>query len=178
MPWPRVRAALIAVVIGFGLIDGLPLPHPGFEAPWQQSFIGPVRAVQRVLKTPVAWLEPTLQVGQQWSLYQSPGGTQYRMRIDGRDAAGGWTLLYQAGDPAHADDVSVITAARVHGAYQPAVHEAPQFRPFATWLARRTLGRHPELTAVRVALEEIDIAHGQVTPSGQLRWPTLMERSR
>jgi hypothetical protein len=176
--WPRLRAGLIAVAIGFGLIDGLPLPHVGFEAPWQHGYVGPVRAAQRVLEWPVAWIKPVLQIGQQWSLYQSPGGTQYRMWIEGRDARGAWQLVFRSGDPEHADDVSVITSARVHGAYQPAGGVAPQYRAFATWIAGRMLARHPELTAVRVQLEQIEIAHGAFASAGQFVWPVVLERAR
>lgn len=178
MQWPRVRAALIAVAIGFGLIDGFPLPHRGFESPWQQGFVPALRSVKATLSYPIAWLHPVLQAGQQWSLYQSPGGEQYRLWIEGRDRAGAWHLLFRAGDPTATDDDEVLTSARLRGAYQVANHAAPQYRPFAEWVSRRELARHADLDAIRVQLEEIAIERGVVTSAGQFLWPNIMERAR
>ena len=63
---------MIAVAIGFGLIDGCPLPTPGHVPAWELGIVEPIRRVRDVVETPVAWMRDVFYVSQQWSVYQAP----------------------------------------------------------------------------------------------------------
>jgi len=169
--WPEVRAGLIAAAIGFGLVDGCPLPSRGHVPGWEQGFVEPIRTAQGVVETPVAWLRAWLQIGQRWALYQAPVADRFRMWIEGRAADGGWRLLYRAGDPEHAEDAAAIEHARVWGTWDPTDAPPGEYGAFAGWIARRALAAHPELARVRVRMEKVALGVGEIAPAGEWVWP-------
>jgi len=155
--WPQIRAGLIAVAIALGVIDGCPAD------------------VVRDSR-PVAWIEQHLRVTEWWAIYQQPGGTHYRMWIEGEAHDGTWQLLYRAGDADHAEDAELLGSARVWGAYTPSGGAPPQYSLFCAWISARMLARHPELARVRVRLERVEIDHGEMIPSGTFEYPTVRGR--
>ena len=176
--WPEVRAGLIAIAIGFGLVDGCPLPEPENTPAWERGFVEPVRAVRDLVETPVAWIGRDLRVSQQWALYQHPAGTHYRMWIEGQGADGSWQLLYRAGDPDHAEDAAVLDSGRVWGAYSPTDRPPEQYPRFTRWITDRFAARHPELLTVRVRMEELAIHAGVATPTGKFVFAYVHPRMR
>lgn len=167
--WPEIRAGLILTAIGFGLVDGLPIPPPG--EPYQDmalhALVPPARAVQRVLEWPVAWIRPTLQITQRWALYQAPDRERYRMSIEGQLADETWQILYRAADPDHTEDAAAIEHARVWGAWDPLDRLPVQYTPFGAWISARVLDRHPELVAARMRMEKIVLFPGGYISTGQ-----------
>ncbi|MEO8841742.1 MAG: hypothetical protein ABI591_05990 [Kofleriaceae bacterium] len=173
MRWPQLRAGLVAVAIGFGLIDGCPLPD--HVPAWERGFVEPIRSVRDVVETPVAWIRRVFAVTQKWSLYQAPVAQRYRMWIEGH-AADTWQVLYRAGDAEHAEDAALIEHARVWGTWDPTNEPALEYQQFGRWIAGRMLVAHPELTMVRLRMERIEIGHGEYTPTGEFFWPIQRRR--
>jgi hypothetical protein len=156
---------LIAIAIGFGMVDGCPLPRPDATPEWEKGFVEPIRSVQHVVETPVAWIGAALRVSQQWALYQHPGADRWRIWIEGQTSDGAWHILYRAGDDDHDEDADVMESGRVWGAYTDGT--PPQYTAFCHWITSRMLERHPELAAVRVQLEPVKIRRGGFEPTGK-----------
>lgn len=175
MKWPEVRAGLIALAITFGLIDGCPLPT--HVPAWERGFVEPIRVVRDYAETPVVWVRRVVSVSQQWALYQAPTAKRYRMWIEGfGKPAYAWVPLYLAGDPDHTEDAAFLEHARVWGAWDPTDVPPPEYGFFANWHCLRLLARHPELAAVRIRMEEIQIGAGGYEPTGKFSW--YVERRR
>ncbi|HTR52050.1 MAG TPA: hypothetical protein VMJ10_15160 [Kofleriaceae bacterium] len=149
--WAQIRAGAIAVALVAGAIDGCPADA--------------VRGSR-----PVAWIEQHLRVTEWWAIYQHPGGMHYRMWIEGDAGDGTWRLLYRAGDGEHVEDADLLDSARVWGAYTPSAGTPPQYNPFCAWIIARMLARHPELARVRVRLEQVELDHGEMIPSGTFEY--------
>ncbi len=169
--WPQIRAGLIALAIIFGLVDGCPLPPPGKTPEWEQGFVEPLRDMQRVVMTPMAWVRPTLRVGQRWALYQSPSVDRYRLWVEGQGPDGQWQILFRAGDPAHQDDAPLIDYSRPRGVWDPTDTPPRQFPLFANWITQRVLDRHPGFVAARVRIERVKITDDGVEPLGEFIAP-------
>ena len=167
MKWREVRAGLVAIAIAFALLDGCPLPPRADTPEWERAFVEPIRSVRDVLETPMAWVTPRLRVSQRWALYQRPGGPRYRLSLEGRTRDGDWQILYRAADPDHTEDADVIDSALVWGAYDPTTQAPPQYRDFCVWITQRAFVRHPELGAVRVRQEQIELGQGGFTSTGK-----------
>ncbi len=174
--WRELRAGLIGLAIGFGLIDGCPLPTPDHTPAWERGFVEPIRGVRDAVETPVAWIRRVAAVTQQWSLYQAPVARRYRMWFEGLGPDQVWHALYVAGDPAHREDAAVIEHARVWGTWDPTDEPALEYRAFGRWITERALAAHPELLAARLRMEAIDIGHGGYTPTGLFTWPYVRIR--
>ena len=166
--WPEVRAGLIAVAIAFGLVEGCPLPQPGYERPWQRGYVGVLRPVQQAVLAPVAWLPRDLRFSQRWALFQVGARERFRFTVEGR-AGGAWTVLYRAGDPAHRAYAELLEFRRVQGVWNPTDRIAWRYPQFASWFTARVLADRPDLDAVRIWQERIQVDHGEVTSLGQ-RW--------
>jgi len=160
----------------FGLVDGCPLPPPDKTPAWEQGFVEPIRHVQRIVMTPMAWVRPHLRVAQRWSLYQSPSVDRFRLWVEGQDVQGRWQILYRASDSDHVDDAAFIDASRVRGAYDPTDVPPGQYPVFARYLTQRVLDRHPELVAARVRLENVRISKDGFEPTGQFIQPHMRLR--
>jgi hypothetical protein len=171
--WTEIRAGLIALAILFALVDGCPLPPPDKTPAWEKGFVEPLRDVQRVVMTPMAWVRPRLRVAQRWALYQAPSTERYRLWIEGQDVRGRWQILYRASDPGHADDAGFVDASRVRGAYDPTDVPPGQYQLFARYVTQRVLDRHPELVAARVRLEKVRITEDGFTPTGEFVQPYM-----
>jgi hypothetical protein len=174
--WPELRAGLIALAIGIGLVDGCPLPNPDKTPAWQRGFVEPVRRVQAVVLTPVAWVRPTLRIAQKWSLYQAPSAQRFRLWIEGQDAAGQWHLVFRASDPDHDEDRELIDYTRPRGTWDPTSKPPGQYPLFANWMTHRVLERHPEFVAARIQLEQVELSPGGIVYTGRFVHPYARQR--
>lgn len=174
--WPQARAGLIAIAIAFGLVEGCPLPPRGVTPDWEKGFVEPIRDVQRAVLVPVRFIPRTLRFSQRWALYQAPGDQRYRLTIEGRMPDRSWAILYRAGDRDHTDDAAVIESARVSGVWDPTPTPSDQYNKWVTWLALREFDRHPEILALRVRQEKIDLVPGGFTPTGEYAFEISRER--
>jgi hypothetical protein len=173
--WPQVRAGAIALAIVIGLIDGCPLPQPGYEAPWQQPIVDVVRPVQRALMRPFMWIQRALVVTQRWALFQIAPSERYRLEVHGK-RGGAWELLFRAGDPDHDAYAALLLDERVRGAWNPTDRPPLQLRPFAQWFLGHVLAEHAELSAARLRFERVVLEDGEVRGTGAYVMP--MERAR
>lgn len=167
MRWPQIRAGLIALAIGFGLVDGLPLPPPDDTPAWERGFVDGLRRAQRTVMWPVAWFGPHLRIAQRWALYQAPGTQRWRLWLEVRGRDGRWHVLYRAGDPAHQEYAEILETGRVSGSWEIPDKEPPQFSAFADWITARVLADHPEVTGVRMKMEKVVLTAEGVTDLGQ-----------
>jgi hypothetical protein len=174
---PDIRAGLIALAIGLGLVEGCPLPAPEHTPAWKRGFVEPIRSAQRIVLTPVAWIGSTLRVSQQWSLYQAPSVDRFRLTVEGQDATGHWHLLFRAGDPDHAEDGELIDYTRPRGAWDPTTRPPLQYPLFARWMTQRVLDRHPEFTSARVQLEQVELSASGVLGTKRFVYPHIRPRS-
>jgi hypothetical protein len=165
--WPAIRAGLIAVAIGFGLIEGLPIPPPGDELDWQKPYVEPIRTVQHVLTYPVAWLGPTLRITQRFALFQVAGAQRFRFRVEGH-AQGEWKILYRAGDPEHRDFANLLEYRRINGLTNPTDRPPVLYKRFAGWFTNYVLDSRFDLDAVRISQERITLEPGVVHDTGEM----------
>lgn len=166
--WPAARAALIALAIALGLVDGCPIPERRHTPPWAYGIVDRLDAARSTLRWPIAWIGEDLDITQRWLLFRGASRRRYRLYVEARPAAGDWQLLYRAGDPDHAAYEDLLAYRRVRATYSPGgQNPRRQYRAFATWMALRVLDDHPELAAARVRLERIAIGEGDYTPTGE-----------
>jgi len=162
----QLRAALIALAIIVGLIDGLPLPPRAEAKPWQRPLVDAIQPVQRALLVPFAWIARDLKFTQRWALFQAADAQRFRIEVAGRTADGAWRVVYRAGDAGAREDADLLEYRRVRGAYNPTNRPTGQYSAFVTWLAARIRAAHPELLAVRVRMQNVTIDHGTVRDEG------------
>jgi hypothetical protein len=147
--WPQIRAGLVAIALVVALVDGV---------------------------RPSAWLAEHLRVSEQFAIYQQPGGTHYRLWIDGQTSDGAWQLVFRAGDAEHAEDAALLESARVWGAYTPAGGGPPQYAVFCAWIGARVLAHHAEFLRVRMRLERVELDAGALIPSRQFEYTSVRGR--
>ncbi len=176
MKWPEVRAGVLAVVIAFGLVEGCPLPVPGDTPAWERGFVEPIRTIQRVVLTPVAWLRPALRVTQRFALFQASDPDRVRFEVDGQDASHAWHLLYRSGDPEHDAYSGILDYRRIRGVLEPIEAPQPNYQPFCTWLAALIFADQPALAAVRFRFEQVHLEPGEVQSSGVFVYPVVKVR--
>jgi hypothetical protein len=174
--WPEVRAGLIALAILLGMIEGCPLPTPGYVAPWQAPIVNVVRPIQKTVLTPVRWVTRWVRFSQRWALFQVASSDAHRLEIDGRVLGGPWQPLYRAGDPEHTAYAELLHQERVRGAWDPADRPMFQYPGLARWLTQRILDDRPELQAVRLRFEKIVIEDGTLRGTGIYVYPFGRER--
>ena len=165
--WPEIRAGVLAIVILFGLVEGCPLPPPSHTPDWEKPFVEPIRAAQRFVLRPVAWITPTVRISQRWALYQAPNRDRYRLWIEGRDMRGRWQLLFRGGDPEHQQYAEQIDYTRPRGTWAPATNPPGQYALLARWMTWRILDEHPDWVASRVRLEKVRITDDALVPTGE-----------
>jgi hypothetical protein len=166
--WPAIRAALIALTLGLGLVDGCPIPPRGAVPRWASDMVGFADVARDAIRRPVAGLAADLDVSQRWPLFRGASRKRFRLYVEGRTEPGDWQLLYRAGDPAHAMYEDVLSYRRVRGTYSPSgSFGRGQYHPFATWMTLRVLDEHPDFTIARTRLERILIGEGEYTPTGE-----------
>src|SRR5690606_25379175 len=117
--WPAARAALIALAIAFGLIDGCPIPERKHAPAWAHGVVERAREVRATLRRPGAWLAKDLDVWQRWALFRGAPRRRFRLHLEGRTATGAWQLLHRAGDAEHAAYEDLLAYRRVRGTYNP-----------------------------------------------------------
>ena len=174
--WPQLRAAMIALAIGFGLLDGLPLPDR--PAPWEVSVVDGIRRVRSVVSWPVRWITPTFRVSQQWALYTAPETERWRMWLEvlGRD--GRWELVYRSADPDHRDYANIVEAGRVRSVWDFSEHQPRQFDAFASWLMGRALDDHPDASRARLRMEKVHLSSDGVAPLGKFAYVHVRDRGQ
>jgi hypothetical protein len=173
--WPEIRAGLIALAIGIGLVEGCPIPPPHETPAWERGFVEPIRTVQRAVLTPVAWLGPELHITQRMALFQVSDPDRFRFEIEGQDAAG-WHVIFRAGDAEYDAYEDLIRYRRVLGAFDPIEAPPAPYRPAGAWLAHRILADQPALLAVRMRFERVLLADGAVRGTGVFAFPLVVVR--
>jgi hypothetical protein len=182
--WPRVRAALLTLVMAFGLVAGLPLPadqHLSLVPRWYARLVPSLRRAQELLLTPFRPLADTLVLVQRWNLFSGAKTQRYWLSLEGREAATGrFVVLYRPHDPAHDTDGPALEYRRVRGTWNPRGLEPPGgYTAFVSFEARRLLALHPELDAVRARIEMIELLPrgGGFRPTGRYAFELLRQRS-
>lgn len=166
--WPVARAALIALAIALGLVDGCPIPERQYAPPWAYGLIDAVDAARTQVRRPVAWIGDDLDISQRWSLFRGASRKRYRLCVEGKTATGDWQLLHRAGDPEHAEYADLLAYRRVRGTYSPrGQNTRSQYQAFATWMILRALDDHPDFAVGRTRLERIVIGEGAYEPTGE-----------
>lgn len=166
--WPAVRAAIVALALGLGLVDGCPIPDRAATPRWALGFWGAADAARDVIRRPIAGLAADLDVSQRWTLFRGASRRRFRLWVEGKPASGDWRPLYRAGDPAHAEYEDLLSYRRVRGTYSPSGQTGRgQYYAFAVWMMLRALDDHPDLAVARVRLERVVIGEGEYTPTGE-----------
>lgn len=165
--WPSLRAALVALAIVVGLVDGAPIPSSRVMdrlSPALRDAAMTLRDVQAFLLTPFLPIKETFAIAQRWAVFATTGGVRYRMWIEARTGDGPWTLLFRIHDPEHARFESVIGYRRVKNIYNPsrAIGAKSTYPAFVSWIAREVFISEPKFDEVRVAMER-----GQILEEGR-----------
>lgn len=161
----EARAALIALVLAVGLVDGLPIPSEA-RAARLPAWLGDVAAGARGAQNRALWpflpLFGALHVTERWVLFAGASRERFRLEVAARaNENGGWKLLYRADDAQHRLLADVIEYRRVRGAFNPRTQEPPAgYEAFVSFVARRVLAERPEFGEVRVRMEHVRIADG------------------
>jgi hypothetical protein len=156
MMWPGVRAALIALAISAGLIDGCPVPRAHGSA--ARAVVRSLVSAQQTALRPLEPLRAVVGVHQRWLLFPAADPRPWRMVVDARDAAGRWTILYRAQDDEHAFASDAIEYRRLRGTWDPSVGGAPRaYGAFASWLALRAFERFPAAVEVRIRMQRLRV---------------------
>jgi hypothetical protein len=181
--WPRVRAALITLVIAVGLIAGAALPPNEQLArfpDWYAALVPGLRRAQELALVPFRPVGDSLVLVQRWNLFSGAKSRRYWLSLEGREAASRrYVLLYRPHDPEHDADGSVLEYRRVRGAWNPrGAAEQAGYAAFVSFEARRLLAQRPELDAVRARFEAIEILpRGRgFRPTGRYAFELVRER--
>lgn len=166
--WPVARAALIALAIALGLVNGCPLPERQRTPEWARGAVDALDAARTAVLDPVDWLGEDLKLTQRWTLFRGASRKRFRLLVEGKTATGPWQLLYRAGDPEYDAYDDILAYRRIRGTYSPGGQlTRMQYRPFSTWMSLRVLDDHPELLVARTRMERILIGEGEYTPTGE-----------
>ena len=175
MKWPEIRAGLIALAIGLGMVEGCPLPPADHTPAWEAGLLAPVRAVRRVVLAPVAWITPTVRVTQRFNVFQAADPERFRFEIEGQDRTG-WHLIYRAGDAEHDAYDELLRYRRVIGAWEPIDAPPAPYGAFGAWFARILFAAQPELIAVRYRFAKIVLDPGAPRDTGETVFPLVVVR--
>lgn len=185
--WAHVRAALIALAILVGLLDGLPIPSAS-ERPTMERRLSPgtVKAVDAIDRVRVKLLRPfrrvaeVTRVRQRWKLFAGASRKRYRMRIEARTGpTAEWELVYRVLDDEHDFMADAIEYRRTRGAWNPHSSRGPRggYTSFARWISWRVLDAYPAYTEVRVQHERIYIEpRGGYRETGEMLYPAGVRR--
>jgi hypothetical protein len=136
--------------------------HPG-ERRIKRELTAGSRALIRtrnVLLKPVRPIVDAAELSQQWSLFTLGTPIAFRIHIEVQHHAGDWIPVYRTH---HEDRLGLsrwLHYRRLRGMYNPSASRGPrgQYEHFVRWLAREVLRSHPELAALRVSMERIELA--------------------
>ena len=166
--WPAVRAALVALALALGLVDGCPIPTRAAAPGGAAELVGRADAARDAIRRPIAGLAIDLDISQRWALFRGASRRRFRLYVEGKPEAGDWQLLFRAGDPEHAAYEDLLAYRRVRGTYSPSgTTGRGQYHAFATWMTLRALDDHPDFAIARTRLERIVIGEGEYTPTGE-----------
>jgi len=174
----QVRAGLIALAIGLGLVDGCPLPPPQYVRPWQAPIVDVVRPIQHAILAPFRWITKHVRFSQRWALFQVAERDAHRLEIDGRVHGGPWLAAVsrrRSSPRGLRRPPRARAGARCVGSDRSA--DVPVSRA-RRWLTQRILDDHPELQAVRLRFEKIVIDEGTVRGTGIYVYPFGRERGQ
>lgn len=174
--WPEIRAGLIALAIGFGLVDGCPLPRAEKTPASQRWLVEPIRDLQQAVLTPVAWLGPRLRIHQRWAVYQAPRVDRFRLWIEGADREGTWHIVFRASDPDHTEFADQIDYTRPRGAWDPSDRPPQQYGQFANWMTHQVLLAHPDYVAARLRLEKVRLRNDGFDSTGDFVFEIVNQR--
>jgi hypothetical protein len=137
-----------------------------------------VAAARAALLSPLSTIFQSVAMHQQWRLFLSAHKQVFRLRIDTRAVDRDWTLVYRANQEDTLGLAPLLDYRRLRGIYNPTMQRVHREYPgFSQFIARRILHQHPELAAVRVSLEHLDIG-GRHEPPRLLGTEHVMEHTR
>ncbi len=177
------RAALIALVLTVGLVNGLPLPAPERAERILPGLGGVVLGVARAqafVLTPFRPLFDALRLTERWVLFAGASRERFRLEVAARRGpTGPWKLLYRADDERHRFLAELIEYRRVRGAFNPRTQEPPAgYDAFTAFVARRLFRERPEFDEARVRMERIRIAdRGGYTPTHEFAHEVVRRRA-
>lgn len=177
-----MRAALIALVMAVGLLDGLAIPEgAGKErlSPRSRHAAELASRVRGTLLWPFRSVRQALVYNQRWSLFGGAKEERHRLWIEGRRGRKKWEILYRPHDPEHAWFANGVEYRRVRAAWNVGRKgRRASYDAFVAWIAERALSERADLSAVRVRLEEGDILPhgGGFQPSGRFVLETVHRR--
>lgn len=117
-------------------------------------------ALRSWLLAPVAPLIHATAVRQQWHLFLTAKDRVYRLRVDAKlsHAPDRWCTMYSTNQTDLLGLAEVLDYRRLRAIYNPARTGVPaQYPALVEWLMRRVWSEHPDLQALRVGLEEIEL---------------------
>jgi hypothetical protein len=157
--WPTARAALIALAIFLGLVDGAPIPTAKvmdrLPPVLRDASLG-LREAQAALLTPFRPIKELFAVSQRWSVFATTGGVRYRMWIEAREGSqGAWELLFRVHDPEHEFLGPAIGYRRVKNVFNPSrsIGAKSTYPAFVSWIARAVFQTESRFDEVRVGME-------------------------
>jgi hypothetical protein len=185
--WRELRAGLITLAIGLGLLDGCPLPRNGKERTIARQRLGAgladtvaeLEATRTWLLEPVRPAAELFGLRQRWKLFSGAARRRYRMAIESRAGDGPWRLWYRPHDDDHAFRADAIAYRRVRGAWNPHSTFGARggYSVFAAWIADEVFAADPDATEVRVVMEKILIGpHGDYYATGEQAYPLSFKR--
>ena len=187
--WRELRAGLIALAIGLGLLDGCPLPTNGAERSIAQQRLGgdAARTIDRVerarswLLRPVRPAAELLGLRQRWKLFAGADRHRYRIAIEVRvEGETAWRLRYRPHDGDHAWLAAAIEYRRMRGAWNPHSTYGARagYARFADWVADQAFAQDARTVEVRVRMEKIVIGdHGDYRGTGEDAYTIVRRRA-
>lgn len=176
--WPAIRAGLIALALGVGLVDGCPLPRTTTQADWNHQIVETIRPIQGALLRPFQRVPRAFRFTQRWALMQAANPIRMRWVLEGRLTSGAWVVLFRPADPEHSTFAEVLEHPRVFGAWNPTDKPTPVYPQFVRWVTKWVLAERPDLTAVRTSYERVLLDDGALTATGTFSTRTTLERRR
>ena len=177
-----MRAALIALSMLVGIVDGLAIPEGAGKdqlSPRVRQAAELGSRVRAALLFPFQGIRRALVYNQRWSLFGGAKEDRHRLWIEGRRGKRRWEVLYRPLDPEHAWFAGGVEYRRVRAAWNVGRKgRRPSYDAFVAWVGERALRERPDLSAVRVRLEEGEILPrgGGFEPSGKFVLETVHRR--
>jgi hypothetical protein len=181
--WPHVRAALVALAILVGLIDGCPIPNAKSVSPELADTVKSWARTRRIVMTPFKPLGELLRLRQTWKLFPTAKIQQHRMWVEARQTGtkDTWELLYRPHDPDHDLHADRIEYRRLRGVWNPGTSGTRSgYGPFVEWLSGEIFEARPDVDRVRVRMEKIviDPREGGFVPSGSFELEKSQGRAK
>jgi hypothetical protein len=182
--WPHARAALIALTVVIGMVDGCPLPRTDRVPPGlRHDVVNALDHARYYVLKPFRPIGDGFNIRQRWKLFPVADRQRYRMWIEARGPGAGaadWRVLYRPHDDEHAFMGDALEYRRVRGSWNPGTY-GPRgaYRSFVSWIAREIMRRDPHVNLVRVRMEKITIKPrgGGFEPTGEFVFTELRTRA-